>query len=119
MVTQAGKKRLKKTARREGSLFPDLHTFPEGDITSNLLGGFLWLGVNPGGIPVGVFPHAQGILTGRSFPGTDAGFLAVNQIFIFDRLRRKIVIPFDENGLIRFGNDLFIPDGFHGFCSFP
>jgi hypothetical protein len=32
---------------------------------------------------------------------------------LFDGIRREIVVSFDDDRLITFGNDLVIPDGFH------
>src|SRR6516165_2291362 len=93
----------------------DLDTLPEGYLSRDIGGGQLRVGVVPRGVRVLAISDDNVVVVGGSLPRTRARGLALAEILPRQRLRRKVVVPFDDFGLARFGDDFVVPNGLrHG-----
>src|SRR6516165_4314332 len=104
--------------RKNKDLWNNLYAAPEGDIILNRVSRLLRRGIVPGGVLIGSIAYPDVVVTCDAFPRTGAMGFAWKKIFALDRIRRKIVIALDDNGLIGFGNDGIFPGRFHGAPSF-
>jgi len=93
----------------------DLHTLPERDPAANLVCRRFRISVIPGGVGVVLAIHQQRVVIRRALPWANGGCGAVLQKFPLHRIRGEIVVSFHHDGVVRFGNHLMIPCGFH-FC---
>ena len=80
-------------------------------------GGVLGFRVVPRRVRIALTGHVQREIIRRTLQGAFRSGGAGLQILVIHRASRKIMIALDDDRIVGFGNDLVIPDGFHGFDS--
>src|SRR5262249_29760840 len=91
----------------------NLHAFPECNIVFDILRCLFRIGVIPGCIFVPFAVNDNVIIAGRAFPRTNSmGFAWLEELFP-DHIRRKVVVPFDNNCIVAFGKNCAVPNRFH------
>src|SRR5580698_3128231 len=91
----------------------DLHALPERDVPRNLLRRRFRLRIKPRRSRVPLPIHFKIVVTRRPLPRTHRVQITRLEIFLVNRLRRKILIPFDLNRPIALGQNRAVP---HSFC---
>src|SRR5262245_65003855 len=95
----------------------DLHAFPKRDVIFDVLRGVFSVRVIPRRVCVNFSVDDDVVITRRAFPSADGVGVARLKIFLVDRVGRKIMIAFDDDGLVTFGDYGAVPKSFHNFFS--
>src|SRR5438552_13522138 len=91
----------------------DLDPPPESHIPLDFLRRILRRGVKPRRVLVHLSLHHNVVVTRLALPGTRCVRLTLPEVFILDRIRRKIVISFDNNRVAALSEQLVVPHRFH------
>ena len=94
---------VKQSTVESKELCYNFHAAPEGDMIFDRFSRLFRLGVVPGGILIGPIADPDVVITCDALPRTGGMVIAWRKIFTLDRIRRKIVIAFDDFALIAFG----------------
>jgi hypothetical protein len=93
------------------------HAFPECNVVLDLFGGVFGFGVVPGGSGVLLAVDLKVVITGGAFPGADRARGAGLEVFFVNRVGRKVLVAFDFDGFVAFGEDCAFPRCFcHNAC---
>jgi hypothetical protein len=96
----------------------DGYAFPKGDAALDFGGGGIWFGIVPGGVFIFHATHFEVVVVGRAFPRADGSVGAGFQDIFGDGVGRKVLIAFDNHGVVALGDDLATPNGScHVACS--
>ena len=95
----------------------DLHALPKSDVIFDVLRGVFSVRVIPRRVFVHFSVDDDVVITRRAFPSADGVGVARLKIFLVDRVGRKIMIAFDDDGLVTFGDYGAAPNSFHNFFS--
>jgi len=90
----------------------DANAFPEGDAALDFGSGRTGFGVVPRSVFVFHAIDFHVIVVGRAFPRADGCVRAGFQDIFGDGVCREILIPFDDDRVVTFGDDFATPDGF-------
>src|SRR5213592_3942265 len=85
------------------SLGLHLDAFPEGDIASDVLGRVLGRWVIPGGVLVDLAVYLHVVVAGLALPRAGRVRCAGLEMLPFDGIRREVVIAFDDDAGLAFG----------------
>src|SRR4029077_10405103 len=102
-----------------------LDALPEGDLSGDVGGSRLRVGIVPRGVDILATADHDGVVERRAFPGTYAGGLALAEVLPRQGFWRKVVVSLDHVGLPRFRDHDVVPDGFrhdappHARCDDP
>ncbi len=83
----------------------DADAFPEGDAALDFAGGRFGIGVVPGGSGVAFAVDDDVVIVGSAFPAAHRGFVDRLEIFFTHRIEGEVLVPFDDDTLIAFGED--------------
>ena len=86
---------------------------PECNKPFDLSGGLFRFRIVPSGVWVGFVADLQVVIVCGALPVTGALRIARRKVFRLDRVRRKVVITLDDDGLVGFGYDRIFPNRFH------
>src|SRR5262245_8121069 len=93
------------------------HAFPKRHIIFDVLRGVFRVRI----IPRRVFVHFpvddDVVITRRALPTADSMRVAWLKALLVDRVRREIVIAFDDDCFVTFGEYGAVPNSFHNFFS--
>jgi hypothetical protein len=93
----------------------NLNTTPEGNIASNIFGGFFGFGVVPGGIAVGLAIDDNVVIAGDAFPAAGGVGAAGLEIVHVDAVGWEVLVAFDDFAAITLSNYDAVPSCFgHG-----
>src|SRR5215510_92004 len=95
----------------------DLHAFPKRDVIFDVLRGISSVRVIPRRVIVHFSVDDDVVITRRALPAADSVGVARLKVFFVDRVGRKIMISFDDDGLVTFGDYGAVPNSFHNFFS--
>jgi hypothetical protein len=80
-----------------------------------VFGGFRRLRIVPGGVLVFLALHDNRVIAGQPFPVAGGVRIALAEEFLIHRIGWKIVIAFNDNSFVAFGQNNIVPDR---FCHF-
>src|SRR5262252_8655472 len=95
----------------------DLHALPKREVIFDVLRGVFRVRVIPRRVFVNFSVDDDVVITRRALPAADRVGVARLKIFLADRVRREIMIAFDDDGLVTFGDYCAVPNSFHNFFS--
>src|SRR5215813_12593544 len=102
--------------RRHSSLFYN-HAFPKREVIFDVLRGLFRIRIVPCRVLVHFSVDDDVVITRRALPRADRVGVARLETFFVDRVRREIVIAFDDDGFVTFGDYCAVPNRFHNFFS--
>jgi hypothetical protein len=80
-----------------------------------LLGFGFGVGVVPHRVGVDIAVHIQRVVAGLAFPCATGFVVAEGDVLLVERTLGKVVVAFDQDGVVTFGNQGAVPGGFHKF----
>ena len=95
----------------------DFHALPKRDVIFDVIRGLFRVRVIPRRVFVHFSVDDDVVITRRALPAADSVSVARLKVFFVDRVRRKIVVAFDDDGLVTFGDYGAVPNSFHNFFS--
>lgn len=90
----------------------DPDSFPECDAAFDFIGGGFGMGVVPGGSGVAFPVDDNVVVVGGTFPTARGGLVDRLEIFCAYRVEGEVLVPFDDDTLIAFGDHGSFPDCF-------
>src|SRR6266850_5482988 len=102
-----------QTRHESSGLFADFDAAPKSDVALDRIGGFLGLGIVPGGVLIRLLTDLNVVITCQPFPRAGRVGIARSEEFFFDRVGGKIMIALDDDGAIGFRQNRILPRGFH------
>src|SRR5262245_23004544 len=107
---------ITRLLQREVWLF-DLYAFPKRDVIFDVLRGLFCVRIKPRRVFIHFSVDDDAVITRRALPAADRVGVARLKIFFVDRVRREIVVAFDDDGFVTFGDYGAVPYSFHNFFS--
>src|SRR5215510_3866801 len=95
----------------------DLHALPKRDIIFDVLRGVFRVRIKPCRVFIHFSIDDDVVITRRALPAADRVGVARLKVFFVDRVRREIVVAFDDDGFVTFGDYGAVPNSLHNFFS--